>query len=89
MSPALNFPSASAISIPRPRDDDDRESRSPRSRPQTEPGKQKRSTQPAEPGDEEQEVGWMAGLSNRLSAYSLSEDEVQEPPSDEDERSSA
>ena len=89
-APALNFPSASAFSIPRPKDDtDERESRAPRSRPQAESGKAKRSTQPAEPGDEEQEVGWMAGLSNRLSAYSLSEDEEQPAPSDEDESPSS
>ena len=40
----------------------------------------------AEPGDEGNEVGWMAGLSNRLSAYSLSDDEAQsgdEPDADE------
>ena len=49
----------------------------PRPRPAAELGKSKRSTEPAEPGDEGNEVGWMAGLSNRLSAYSLSDDEAQ------------
>ena len=29
------------------------------------------------------EVGWMAGLSNRLSAYSLSEDELEQHEDDE------
>ena len=33
-----------------------------------------------EPGDEPEEVGWMQGLSNRLSAYSLdTEDDAPEP----------
>lgn len=75
MPAALSFPSAAAFSIPRPKDDGDREVRLPRLRPQAEHGKPKRSTQPAEPGDEEQEVSWMAGLSNRLSAYSLAEED--------------
>ena len=37
-----------------------------------------------EPGDESDETGWMQGLSNRLSAYSLSEDaSPPDPPEDE------
>jgi acetyl-CoA synthetase/medium-chain acyl-CoA synthetase len=82
--PTLNFPSSTAFSIPRGSRDDEsqREQRSPRPRPPAELGTSKRSTAPAEPGDEGQEVSWMDGLSNRLSAYSLSEDE--EPPAAED-----
>ena len=82
---ALSFPSAAAFSIPRVRDDD-RETRTARSRPQAEAAARKRSPQPAEPGDEQQEVGWMAGLSNRLSAYSLAEDDDDSsaPVSDDD-----
>ena len=38
------------------------------------PGKAKRASQPAEPGDESSGVDWMAGLSNRLSAYSLADE---------------
>ncbi|HUG64473.1 MAG TPA: AMP-binding protein [Gaiellaceae bacterium] len=82
----LNFPSAAAFSIPRPDPDapDLREPRAPRPRPQAELGKSKRSTESAEPGDEGHEVSWMEGLSNRLSAYSLSEDEG-EPVSESDD----
>ncbi len=57
------------------REDSESESRRPRrTRPQQ---PEKRSSPSAgEPGDEAEEVGWMHGLSNRLSAYSLSgEDE--------------
>ena len=76
----LYFPPTTAFPIPR--DDDDGDAprggkRAPRPRPAAELGKSKRSTEPAEPGDEGNEVGWMAGLSNRLSAYSLSDDEAQ------------
>ena len=38
------------------------------------PGKAKRTSQPAEPGDESSGNDWMAGLSNRLSAYSLADE---------------
>ena len=58
-----------------------------RRRPPADPGKSKQSTEPAEPGDEGNEVSWMAGLSNRLSAYSLSEDEAQAAESSDDEAS--
>ena len=73
----LNFPPVTAFpTLSADRDDDSRDTpRAPRRRPAAEVGKPKRSSEPAEPGDETGEVGWMAGLSNRLSAYSLSEDE--------------
>ena len=81
--PVTAFPTLSADR----EEDEPRESRrTARPRPAAELGKSK--TEPAEPGDEPGEVGWMAGLSNRLSAYSLSEDEA--PPaadSDDDETS--
>ena len=76
----IYFPPTTAFPIPRDDDDDDAPrggKRAPRPRPAAELGKSKRSTEPAEPGDEGNEVGWMAGLSNRLSAYSLSDDEAQ------------
>ena len=79
----LYFPPVTAFPTPRgDRDEEARESRrSARRRPSAEPGKSKRSTEPAEPGDEAIEAGWMDGLSNRLSTYSLSEDET--PPADD------
>ena len=76
----IYFPPTTAFPIPRDDDDDGAPrggKRAPRPRPAAELGKSKRSTGPAEPGDEGNEVGWMAGLSNRLSAYSLSDDEAQ------------
>jgi hypothetical protein len=84
----LNFPSATAIPIPRPDPDgaEPRERRAPRRRPSADLGASNHSTRPAEPGDEGGEVSWMEGLSNRLSAYSLSE--YDDPPvaeSDEDD----
>ena len=74
------FPPTTAFPIPRDNDDGDAPrggKRAPRPRPAAELGNSKRSTEQAEPGDEGNEVGWMAGLSNRLSAYSLSDDEAQ------------
>jgi hypothetical protein len=73
----IYFPPVTAFPTPRPdRDGDDtRERRAPRRRPPAELNASKRSTEPAEPGDETGEASWMEGLSNRLSAYSLSEDE--------------
>jgi len=69
------------------RDDETRESRrAPRRRPTAEPNTSKRSTEPAEPGDEGGEVGWMEGLSNRLSAYSLSEDDARAAADSDDEK---
>ncbi len=56
------------------------------------PGGPLRDTKPerpseGEPGDEGEEIGWMQGLSNRLSAYSLdAEPEAPDSPAaDEDE----
>jgi acyl-coenzyme A synthetase/AMP-(fatty) acid ligase len=88
----LYFPPVTAFPLPRPdRDDTDaRESRrAPRRRPPAELNSSKRSTEPAEPGDEESEVNWMEGLSNRLSAYSLSEDDGQPAADDVDENDDA
>ena len=85
----LYFPPVTAFPAPRAdRDDDDARDtrRAPRPRPQAEHKKSKRSTEPAEPGDEGGEVGWMEGLSNRLSAYSLSEDEAQAAADSDDEK---
>ena len=78
----LNFPPAT--SFPTLREDPDadggRKSDTPRlgrQRPAPNPGKSKESRSGVEPGDEEaDEVSWMQGLSNRLSAYSLSEEEA-------------
>jgi acetyl-CoA synthetase len=96
-STELNFPSVTAFSISGDRTTVDRGDRqaSPRRPSGADIGTaKKRASQPAEPGDETNEVGWMAGLSNRLSAYSLSEEEAQteaEPgedePSDTDDES--
>jgi acyl-coenzyme A synthetase/AMP-(fatty) acid ligase len=75
----LYFPPVTAFPTLRAdTDDEPRETRrAPRPRPESELRASKRSSTPAEPGDESGEVGWMAGLSNRLSAYSLSEEERQ------------
>jgi hypothetical protein len=78
----IYFPPTTAFPIRR--DDDDgpvREKRPPRRRPTGDASKPKRSSAPAEPGDEKPEAGWMAGLSNRLSAYSLSDEDAE--PEDE------
>ena len=83
----LYFPPVTAFPTPRAERDDEeeaRESRRSRPRPAAEQKAAKRSSQPAEPGDEMGEAGWMAGLSNRLSAYSLSEEEAA-PPADADD----
>jgi len=86
----LYFPPVTAFPTPRPdRDDDDkRERRTPRPRPPAEIKASKRSAEPAEPGDETGEADWMEGLSNRLSAYSLSEDEDQAAADADDEAAS-
>jgi hypothetical protein len=78
----LYFPPTTAFPTPREGSDEEvhaaRETRrSPRRRPPAESGKAKHSAEPAEPGDETTEVGWMHGLSNRLSAYSLADEEGQ------------
>jgi acetyl-CoA synthetase len=88
-STELNFPSVTGFSISGDRSAPDRGERRapPRRIGAVDDGKsKKRSSEPAEPGDDINEVGWMAGLSNRLSAYSLSEGELEEqddPASDE------
>ena len=68
-------------SFPPPRDDDGAEAdggREPRKtsrrRPPTEPDTPKRRRSLEEPGDDADDGAWMAGLSNRLSAYSLAEE---------------
>jgi acyl-coenzyme A synthetase/AMP-(fatty) acid ligase len=90
----LNFPPLTSFPAPRDDTDDDTERRretpkAPRRRSAPEPGKSKRSKSGgAEPGDDAEEVGWMQGLSNRLSAYSLAEDEASstdEPTEDKPE----
>ena len=79
----IYFPPTTAFPIPRDDNDDGpaREKRAPRRRPAADVNKSKRSSAPAEPGDEGAEAGWMAGLSNRLSAYSLADEEAE--PEDE------
>ncbi len=86
----LNFPSATAIPIPRPNPDgsDTRARRAPRPRRAPDTSSSKHSTRSAEPGDDGAEVNWMQGLSNRLSAYSLSEDDDQ-PVVDSDEEATS
>ena len=87
----LYFPPVTAFPTPRADRDDDEpreRRRAPRRKPPAEPKPSKHSTEPAEPGDEGGgEVDWMEGLSNRLSAYSLSEDEARAAAdSDDDEK---
>ena len=85
-STELNFPSVASFSISGDRTTVDRGDRpsAPRRTSGADAGTpKKRSSQPAEPGDESSETGWMAGLSNRLSAYSLSEGEEQAEPEGE------
>jgi hypothetical protein len=48
--------------------------------------KERRRRSSHEPGDEGEETGWMLGLSNRLSAYSLSEDAARPGGAEPDER---
>ena len=82
----IYFPPTTAFPIRRDDDGDDgpvREKRAPRHRPAADLNEPKRSSEPAEPGDEAAEAGWMAGLSNRLSAYSLA-DEGAEPEGEPD-----
>ncbi len=77
----LSFPPVT--SFPPSREDPDPQNerkregaRTARSRSKPAPEKPKRGRSTGEPGDEAEEVGWMQGLSNRLSAYSLAEDEA-------------
>jgi acyl-coenzyme A synthetase/AMP-(fatty) acid ligase len=80
----LYFPPVTAFPTPRDDEDEPRPAKRPaRRRPPTEAGKPKKS-EAAEPGDEGHEVSWMAGLSNRLSAYSLNEDEPATPAEHDD-----
>ena len=80
-SSGLYFPPVTSFPAPRDDPDDDAERKretpkAPRRRPAPSPTKSKRGKSgAAEPGDEAEEVSWMAGLSNRLSAYSLAEEE--------------
>ena len=90
----LSFPPVT--SFPAAREDTDPQNerkreatRTSRPRPKPAPGKPKRGRSTGEPGDEAEEVGWMEGLSNRLSAYSLAEEESSSDESDDDERKDA
>ncbi|HET9462159.1 MAG TPA: AMP-binding protein [Gaiellaceae bacterium] len=93
--PGLYFPPVT--SFPAPRDDPDEEERrrdapkAPRRRPPPDPRKKRGKSGAAEPGDEAEEVSWMQGLSNRLSAYSLGEDSEKKSsePSASDETGDA
>jgi acyl-coenzyme A synthetase/AMP-(fatty) acid ligase len=88
-SAGIYFPPTTAFPIRRDDDESPRQRTQPsRRRPAADPGKddagkKKRSTEPAEPGDEGTEVGWMAGLSGRLSAYSLSDEDAQSDVADD------
>src|SRR5262249_28916373 len=80
----IYFPPVTAF--PTPRDDPDGDSdspretrRAPRRRPTAEPTT-KRPTDSADPGDDGTEVSWMQGLSNRLSAYSLADEDADHDP---------
>jgi hypothetical protein len=80
-SAALYFPPVT--SFPTPRDDADADTerrrdapKAPRRRPAPDQGKSTRGKSGAEPGDEAEEISWMQGLSSRLSAYSLAEEEA-------------
>ena len=95
-SSGLYFPPVTAFPAPRDDPDDDQERKrdapkAPRRRPAPDPGKSKRGKSgAAEPGDEAEEVSWMEGLSNRLSAYSLAEEDgdassAEEPTADKPE----
>jgi len=87
-SAGIYFPPTTAFPIRRDDDEPPRPRTQP-SRPRAagdpgkgDAGKKKRSTEPAEPGDEGTEVGWMAGLSGRLSAYSLSDEDAESEAAD-------
>jgi len=79
VSTELNFPSVTSFSISGDRHTErgDRRGSGGRRAAPPDPGKAKRSSQPAEPGDEGGGTDWMAGLSNRLSAYSLADEDAQ------------
>jgi hypothetical protein len=95
-SSGLYFPPLTSFPAPRDEPDHDPEHKrdapkAPRRRPAPDPGKSKRGKSgAAEPGDEAEEISWMEGLSNRLSAYSLAEEDVDasstgEPTTDKPE----
>ena len=85
----IYFPPVTSFPAPREDEDEDgsdrRERKPTRRRPTAddEGGKSKRKRSLEEPGDDQGDADWMAGLSNRLSAYSLAED-GSELPADED-----
>jgi hypothetical protein len=65
--------------------------RPPRARPtraDRRANKERRRRSSEEPGDEYEETGWMHGLSNRLSAYSVDEDGAQEDGKDPEAKNS-
>ena len=71
----LGFPPVTELILER--DDDPPPPRESTRRPvedERRTGKERRGRSSHEPGDESDETGWMQGLSNRLSAYSLSEE---------------
>jgi acetyl-CoA synthetase/medium-chain acyl-CoA synthetase len=77
--PGLYFPPATSFPTLRDEEDDPESTReAPRQlgrRPTADSTKGKRGKpRAAEPGDESDEVSWMQGLSNRLSAYSLADE---------------
>lgn len=78
--PTPSFPSVPVLDLSARRDVD--ETTGPQSgqrqRPATPPPAPKRRGSAAEPGDEAEETTWMRGLSSRLSAYSLDEDEEKQ-----------
>ena len=87
--PGLGFPPITEL-IPE-RDENERPAQREGSRRPAEDerrtGKDRRRSS-HEPGDDGEETGWMQGLSNRLSAYSLSEqDSASDDPDDEPEAS--
>jgi len=84
-SPASLFPPVPVLDLTAKagsRDDADRPA-APRTRPAATPGDPKRTGTTAEPGDEAAETSWMQGLSSRLSAYSLGEEQPDRRPGDE------
>jgi acyl-coenzyme A synthetase/AMP-(fatty) acid ligase len=87
----LYFPPVTSFPTPREDADEGDHGREPprpsRRRPAPETGKTKRGKSgAAEPGDEAEEVSWMAGLSNRLSAYSLAEEEASSAGEPDEEK---
>ena len=86
-STGLAFPRVTDLNLNRSDSDfasEEREAKPPRERPDPDrrSGKDRRRQSSHDPGDEAVESDWMQGLSNRLSAYSLSEEAPRpvEPP---------